>query len=224
MISWIDNSPEALRRQDALRKRERQDRGDEEREWAGIRQQIAKARKEGRSEDEDENEEARTLQRKEGEKIKLSFGTKKPTAAAEAAQKSDAEKNPPSPPLTDKEEVSREGEITAEPESKSSDANTTSSPATATTDHSPHQSPLSPTPKPQLKQPTPSATTKPTDVLAPAPKKNPLHMTKKSKPAPAPAKQMSEAERIMREEMERKQRRGATNGVGGNVSKRQRVS
>ena len=32
MISWIDNSPDALRGQDALRKKERQDKGDEERE------------------------------------------------------------------------------------------------------------------------------------------------------------------------------------------------
>ena len=31
-ISWVDNSPENLRRQDAIRKKERQDRGDEERE------------------------------------------------------------------------------------------------------------------------------------------------------------------------------------------------
>src|SRR5437773_8507477 len=31
-ISWVDNSPEALRRQDAIRKKERQDKGDEERE------------------------------------------------------------------------------------------------------------------------------------------------------------------------------------------------
>ena len=33
-VAWIDNSPEALRRQDALRKKERMERGDEEREDA----------------------------------------------------------------------------------------------------------------------------------------------------------------------------------------------
>lgn len=33
-IAWIDNSPEALRRQDAIRKKERQDKGDEQREQA----------------------------------------------------------------------------------------------------------------------------------------------------------------------------------------------
>ncbi|KAI5296264.1 hypothetical protein KEM52_004819 [Ascosphaera acerosa] len=43
-ISWIDNSPEALRRQDALRKKERQDRGDEQREQRMIEEQIRRAR------------------------------------------------------------------------------------------------------------------------------------------------------------------------------------
>jgi DNA/RNA-binding protein KIN17 len=31
-VAWIDNSPEALRRQGAIKKKERQDKGDEERE------------------------------------------------------------------------------------------------------------------------------------------------------------------------------------------------
>ena len=42
-IAWVDNSPEALRRTEALRKKERQDRGDEEREQRLINQQIKRA-------------------------------------------------------------------------------------------------------------------------------------------------------------------------------------
>lgn len=43
-IAWVDNSPEALRRQDAIRKKERQDKGDEEREQMLIRDQVRKAK------------------------------------------------------------------------------------------------------------------------------------------------------------------------------------
>lgn len=213
MISWIDNSPEALRRQDALRRKERQDRGDEEREWRGIREQIARAKREGVGEDEDDEErdEVRMLQRKDREKIKLSFGSKKEAAAAAVrVEEKDAEKKPPSPPLTEKGESSGEDKAAAEPGSKSPPDNETASP-------------LAPA-KLSLKPSTTSTTSRSRNTLAtPAPKKNPLSMTKKPKTAPAPAssKPMSEAERIMREEIKRKQRREATGG--GGASKRQRV-
>jgi DNA/RNA-binding protein KIN17 len=212
MISWIDNSPEALRKQDALKKKERQDRGDEEREWRGIREQIARAKKDGQlDEDEDDEEAARILQRKEGEKIKLNFGVKKTPVTAESEK--DAEIKPPSPPLTDKSELSGEEKPAAETESKSSDEDNAAAPA-------------SPAPaKRSLKLSATSKTTtsNPKNVLASAPKKNPLAMTKKPKSAPAPAKPMSEAERIMREEIERKQRREANGGREGNGFKRQRI-
>ncbi|RKU41944.1 hypothetical protein DL546_004974 [Coniochaeta pulveracea] len=50
-IAWIDDSPEALKRREALKRKEMQDKGDEERE-----------------------------QMQEGEKIKLSFGAKTPSS------------------------------------------------------------------------------------------------------------------------------------------------
>lgn len=210
MVSWIDNSPEALRRQDALRKKDRQDRGDEEREWRGIREQIARARKEGLGEDGDGDgdgsEDAGILQRKEGEKIKLSFGAKKATTVEE--EKSESEAKPPSPPLTDKGDSSSEDKVVTDADSNSPPNTTTLPPA--------------PT-KLSLKPSASSMTSVPRNVLASAPKKNPLSMTKKPKPALASSKPMSEAERIMREEIEQKQRREA-NGGGGNVFKRQRVA
>lgn len=78
-ISWIDDSPEALRRRDALRRRELQDRGDEEREQMMLREQIRRAQKDaearGTKHDEEEREgEKRELRRQEGEKVKLSLG------------------------------------------------------------------------------------------------------------------------------------------------------
>ncbi|KAI1932412.1 hypothetical protein LOZ65_000706 [Ophidiomyces ophidiicola] len=77
-ISWIDNSPEALRRQDAIRKKERQDRGEEERERKLIQEQIKRAHrdKETTGEIGDDLYAVKELQRVEGEKIKLNFATK----------------------------------------------------------------------------------------------------------------------------------------------------
>lgn len=52
-VSWIDNSPEALRRQAAIRKRERQDKGDEEREQKLIQEQVRRARQDADSKGSD---------------------------------------------------------------------------------------------------------------------------------------------------------------------------
>lgn len=81
-IPWIDNSPEALRRQDEIRKKERQDRRDEEREEAAIREQVRRAQADAEARGEgDLEEEERQLKRAEGETIKLSFGAKPATKA-----------------------------------------------------------------------------------------------------------------------------------------------
>lgn len=73
-VAWIDNSPETLRRREALQKKERQDRGDEEREQQQIQEQIERAHRGVVAEEEDS--EAKQLQRKEGEKVKLNFNAK----------------------------------------------------------------------------------------------------------------------------------------------------
>lgn len=91
-ITWIDNSPDALRRQEALRRKEAQNQGDEEIEQRMIREQIKRAQanaaeREGGA-DADKDAEERGLKRQEGEKITLSFGgTKAKTAAEDAADK-----------------------------------------------------------------------------------------------------------------------------------------
>ncbi|KAM0285146.1 hypothetical protein ACHAQH_001575 [Verticillium albo-atrum] len=84
-IAWIDDSPEALRRQDALRRKEAQDRGNEEVEQMMIREQIKRAQKAaGIKSDDEEDEEDRQLKRQEGEKITLSFGAKPAIAATKS--------------------------------------------------------------------------------------------------------------------------------------------
>jgi DNA/RNA-binding protein KIN17 len=216
MVSWIDNTPEALRRQDALRKKERQDRGDEEREWKGIREQIAKARKEGQADDQDADDEARTLQRKDGETIKLTFAPKKPPPAA--TDSGTGEPKPPSPPSTDKSGDDSSSEPQTNPTSHPINTITISLPAAPS--------------KLTLKPSTPSTTTtnppsNPKNIFTKAPaQKNPLSATTK-KPkthtpnaATPPRRPMSEAERIMREEIERKQR---TDAAGGHAVKRRRM-
>ena len=173
-IAWIDNSPEALRRQDALRKKAAQDQGDEELEQRIIKEQIRRAQESAAAQDKtDETEEHRELKRQEGEKITLSFGSK-PKAEASGAESTEG-----------KAPETVEQEATPEP---------------AKQDAKPSLGGISMkmTAKPQTK-----------NVFAQA-KKNALASgTKKSNKIEQP-KKVSEAERIMREEMEKKRPRGST--------------
>ncbi|EXJ62579.1 hypothetical protein A1O7_03017 [Cladophialophora yegresii CBS 114405] len=244
MISWIDNSPEALRRQEAIRKKERQDRGDEEREQRMIQEQIRRAKGQSRAEDEDDAEddmppndeaqiegESHGIKRKHGEKIVLNFGAKKVTPGVGPAAS-------PTPPLSDKGDDSpsekdkeqQKGEDTAPSPTRASSAST---PPDTTDTATPSTQPPS-----GAKQVQPSisvsfgpTTSKPKNVFAAASKKNnPLNGAKKQPVPPSAQRPMSEAERIMKEELERKRQR-ETNGNGlkggngnGNVFKKQRVS
>jgi DNA/RNA-binding protein KIN17 len=189
MISWIDNSPEALRRQDALRKKERQDKGDEERELQAINEQIRRARRDGMEEEDDDNEAATEIKRKDGEKIKLSFATKKV----------DPEK-PPSPPFTDKDDSTGEDKDDNKPRALPKPMTDPSSNVAPTT--------------------IGLALNKSKNVFATVPKKNVFASSKKPSTVAA-QKPRSEAERIMKEELEQKRLRDAN---GGRDFKRQRIS
>jgi DNA/RNA-binding protein KIN17 len=190
-ISWVDNSPENLRRQDALRKKERQDRGDEEREQALIREQVERAKMDAEERGEaDLDDEERQLKRAEGEKIKLSFGakpvvTKSETSTLAADTPDDNASLAPEPGKT-AEETENKGE--------SSDI------------------PVAPA-KVSLKM---GFSSKPKNIFAAA-KKNALG-GQKTKAIEQP-KKMSEAERIMREEMERQKKRGPS-AFGGPAPKK----
>lgn len=197
-VSWIDNSPEALRRQDAIRKKDRQDRGDEEREQTLIRQQVRKAAEDAESRADGVGTDVEgegELIRAEGEKIKLSFSAK--------------------PAALHKKEVSLLS-ISVRDETKelagdmavAADADATVTQAMANQD-------AAAAPKVSMKI---AFSNKPRNVFTAA-KKNALG-TKKVAVVEIP-KKMSEAERIMKEEIERKRSREAH--PSGGPAKRPRI-
>lgn len=196
-IAWIDNSPEALRRKEAVLRKERQDRGDEEREQRLIREQVERAQREAvakraRDADDEAGDEPRDLQRTEGEKIKLSFGAtqKSPEASATDSGSEQKEETAPAADLKLDEKVAAEGDSTS-------------------------AKPAKPTGPVKMAFGGPA---KPKNVFSS--KKNPLAAKKVA--APEAPKKMSEMERIMREEMEQKRFR-EENGIIGRGPKRQRV-
>ncbi|EGY18030.1 hypothetical protein VD0002_g4267 [Verticillium dahliae] len=199
-ISWIDNSPEALRRQDALRRKEAQDRGNEEVEQMMIREQIKRAQKAaGVKSDDEEDQEDRQLKRQEGEKITLSFGAKPPattTAKPEVTPPQDESSASPAPAR----------ETKPEPSAETKDA---------------------PAAKPSLGGVSLKMTAKPQtkNVFAQA-KKNALGGGSTKKNAFQQPKKMSEAERIMKEDMERMDRKRSrdTPGSGPPLWKKQRTN
>lgn len=193
-ISWIDNSPEALRRQDAIRKKERQDKGDEQREQKLIREQIERADLDAEERAPDEGtDESRALKREEGEKIKLNFGSKK---------KEIKDSPSPSPPadegIGDRVIGGADTEILVSP---------------------PTGLPTTSAEKVSLKV---AVSNKPKNVFAGGSKKNALNQMR-PKQKETPKRPMSEAERIMREEMDRKRIREAS-GFADLNAKRQRVA
>jgi DNA/RNA-binding protein KIN17 len=202
-VSWVDNSPENLRRQDAIRKKERQDKGDEEREQILIREQVKRAQmeNEGRGGEELDDPE-KELKRQEGEKIKLSFGSK-PTPKAESLTPSGADVKPEAgSPSTESATV---GETKVEsPEKTQAELS---------------EGVADPTPEPAKVSLKMGFSSKPKNVFAAA-KKNALG-GKKAAVIEQP-KKMSEAERIMREEMERKKNRGPPGFGSGPPQKKQR--
>ncbi|KAF2137529.1 uncharacterized protein K452DRAFT_235672 [Aplosporella prunicola CBS 121167] len=213
LVAWIDNSPDALRRQAALRKKERQERGDEERELKQISAQIEKAKAErGDDGDEEAGEEARKLERRDGERVVLSL---KPAAAA-----------PPkaggSPPLQQVDTPTTTDTTPAATTSETSPDKPANSPTPPSTDAAPSTSTTTTAPPPAATKPATTfkfgaAASKPKNVFSA--KNNPL-AAKKVVVKEAP-KKMSEAERIMKEELERKRARESGQGGGG---KRQRVA
>ncbi|PQE16644.1 zinc finger RTS2 protein [Rutstroemia sp. NJR-2017a BBW] len=204
-VAWIDNSPEALRRQDAIRKKERQDKGDEEREQMLIREQVRRAQLDAEARGESEmDEQERELKRAEGEKIKLSFGAK---AAAPKAELADGNKGDATAEKKDAPSVDTGNETPKAAEVlKDDQAEPKKSPA-------PEPAPAPAPAKISMKM----APGKPKNVFAAA-KKNALG-GKKASVIEQP-KKMSEAERIMKEEIERKRSREQSHG--GPSQKRQR--
>ncbi|KAI7784715.1 zinc finger protein rts2 [Diaporthe eres] len=195
-IAWIDSSPEALKRAEAIRRKEMQDKGDEERELRMIREQqkraekAAEERRRGKDHEADEADEPgekQDLQIKDGEKIQLSFGVPKQDKKQEE-KKATLGKETESPP--------KEGEAVTEAEPKKPEV---AKPAGFSFGAKP----------PQAK-----------NVFAQA-KKNALGGGAKKAVKFEQPRKMSEAERIMREELDRKRSRESSGG--GGVHKKPRL-
>ncbi|KAI0380779.1 domain of Kin17 curved DNA-binding protein-domain-containing protein [Hypomontagnella monticulosa] len=198
-IAWVDDSPEALRRKEAVRRKEMQDKGDEEREQMMIKEQIRRARKEASEpvEDEADNTEGKELKRQEGEKIKLSFGAK---PAPQPASSASPDKSTPEASGAPPKDVQK------------SESDSISAQTQATVPDKPVAAPIS------LKM---AAKPQPKNVFAAA-KKNALSGGSKKVSAFEQPKKMSEAERIMKEEIERKRAR-ENSSRDGFSNKRQRT-
>lgn len=193
-VSWIDNSPETMRKREAVMKKERQDKGDEEREQQQIQEQVERAQQNADTEELDP--EAKMLQRKEGEKVKLNIGLgSKPSAEAK-----------PEPPKTQSPEQ-KEDSSTTPPE-----AAVTESPAP----------PAEAAPQPAPKISMSFGEKKSKNVFASAAKKNPL--AAKKGPMLAAPKKMTEQERIMKAEMEATERKRSRGPSGFANAKRPKVS
>jgi DNA/RNA-binding protein KIN17 len=184
-IAWIDDSPEAMRRREAVRRKEMQDKGDEEREQMMLREQIKRAQRDaearGVAVDGEAEKEGKELKREEGEKIKLSFGAKPATKDTTLESGTSAKEEGGNPETADGKS---NGSTKKEDETKPTET-------TASTKQVSLKFGAKPQPKNVFK-----------NAFAGAPKKI----------IAAPPKKMSEAERIMKEEIERKRAREAGGG------------
>lgn len=205
-IAWIDNSPEALRRQETLRKKERMNKDDEEREQRLIKEQVRRAQESARVEEE-AGDEARELQRTDGEKITLNFGAK-PTTSKTLESTSSVQTTPVDAGLADSTETNTGN-------APSQDIPGAANQAAGEGQQKEKLEPI----QQAVKVSFGATSSKPKNVFAT--KKNPL-AAKKPIQIEQP-KKMSEAERIMREEMERKRAR-ENSGQAGLNGKRQRVA
>ncbi|KAL2268555.1 hypothetical protein VTJ83DRAFT_3401 [Remersonia thermophila] len=194
-IAWIDDSPEAMRRREIARRKEMQDKGDEEREQMMLREQIRRAQRdaEARGATLNEDEAAKELRRQEGEKIKLSFGSAKPAPGASSTTTTTTA------PAGDRKEAAetaadKDG-ADAKAEAKEGSSSAEAPPAVA------GESAAKPVSL-KLGAKPPQAKNVFKNAFAGAPKKV----------IQAPPKKMSEAERIMKEELERKRAREAGGG------------
>jgi DNA/RNA-binding protein KIN17 len=205
-ISFIDDSPEAVARREDVKRKERQAKGDEDLESRLLNQQIKRAKEaakekerlEGWHKQEDEVVQKPELGETTAEPVKLSL-----SLGAKAAQK-------PSEPAK-------------EPEPDAPVAiDTFSAQDSASTPLTDNKDTPAETPAPAPTAPAKISLgglmgKKPNALLGKRP--NAL-AGKKAIAAPEPEKKMSNAERIMREEMERKRFR---DDRGGGNGKRQRL-
>ena len=209
-VQFIDDSPEAVRRREDVKRKEKQMKGDEDMEARTLERQIKQAReaaeKAGKLNDQKPRDEVDATP---AEPVKVSLNL-----SGKAAQKTEQPKQQTEDAPVEISTFSSAG-TALKPESAVETAAKTDADveekdaSTAPTDPKPAAAP---------KMSMSLSGNKPKHVN-PLMKKNPL--SKKSEKVVAePEKKMSNAERIMREEMERKRKADERYGSGG---KRQRL-
>ena len=202
-ISFIDDSPEAVARREDVKRKERQAKGDEDLESKLLNQQIKRAK-----------EAAKEKERLEAEQKKSGEGEQKPEVSAEPVKLSlslgaKTAQKPPEPA----KEPQPDAPIAIDTFSAQDSAATPLPGEKDAASETPAPAPTAP-PKISLGG---LMGKKPNALLGKRP--NAL-AGKKPIAAPEPEKKMSNAERIMREEMERKRLRDERGGGNG---KRQRL-
>ncbi|KAK3117320.1 hypothetical protein LTR53_001437 [Teratosphaeriaceae sp. CCFEE 6253] len=213
-VGWVDDSAQAIQRREDVKKKERLAKGDESLEGRLLEQQVRRAREEAeRAGKTDPERPVREVEAVDAEPVKVSLSLggkaapKQPDPSKEQALDapvaieifSTAESAPPADPAATPNDNNEEDE---EPAPVPGPA-----PAPSVATAQPPKMSLS------------LSGSKPKHVN-PLMKKNPL-AKKKEAPAAGPEKKMSNTERIMREELERK-RIAEQRGHGGG-GKRQRI-
>lgn len=197
-IAWVDDSPEALRRREMVRKKEAMEKGDEERETRMLEAQIKRAQEQKRQKEEEERLKQKDQDQEDKPKkvpegplsFNLGLGSKPESTDAQDAPKDTT------PSTTDKPSENK-----AEPilEFK-------------TGDDKPVEAPTAPPAAPKFSLDLGGSKSKRVNVFSS--KSNPLKEKKPVQKLEEP-KKMSAAERIMREEMERKRMRDERQSGGG---------
>ena len=218
-VAWIDDSAEAIRRKEDIRKKDRLAKGDEDIESRLLEQQIKRAREEAERKEAERRKKAEEERSARGdveeekvmEPVKVSLSLK---GAKGVEKKKEAENEQPIEGVpvaidtfsTNAEASTNAAEVKPEPEANANNGETNGD-----------IRPEAESPAPPAKVSLSLAAKK--KNLNPLAKKNPF--AKKTDVVRAePEKKMSNAERIMKEELERK-KRFAEQGGGG---KRQRFS
>jgi len=232
-IAWIDDSPEAIKRRDAVRRKEMMEKGEEEREQMLIRSQIQRARKDAEArgivlnEAEAEAQARGELRRQEGEKIKLSFGGlgKKAATTEETTSPSSLTKSESPAAATGADaagQVKEDGVSSSSPDGR---AEAAPEPDGQKKEEASDKAATAPKQQPATADVAPKPVSMKFGLAKPQPKnvfKNAFAGVPKKKVVATEPKKMSEAERIMNEELERKRSRESGGGGGGNSHKRPR--
>jgi DNA/RNA-binding protein KIN17 len=197
-IQWIDDSPEAVQRREDIKRKEKLMKGDEDMEARMLERQIKQAReaaeKAGKLEEQRKQRAEAGNGEAAAEPVKVSLSLAGKASAKKPSQPPSTEEPASDAPV----EISTFSSITNAPAENSAEA--TVDEASSTSTPQPEQKAAVP-PKISLGGSKPKSS----NPLM-AKKSNPLSSKGKGVVVAEPEKKMSNAERIMREEMERKRK------------------